>query len=402
MSATNEVSGMGYRELSRMEIVEVIRRWQVGQSQRAIARASGVARETVKKYLRAAEELGLAANGPPPTEDQVVQLVQVGRVVSSPRKWASPQADRLAPYREQVTTWLRDEHLQITRVHELLGQRGLHVTYSSLERFAWRLGFRPRHGQRGTTVRMAPTRPGEVAEMDFERLGLLLNPETGRRQWIWGLSITLTYCRHSFLWPLVHQTVEATIEGLEKAWAFFQGCPQRLVLDNFPAAVAGTDPLNPRPTRAFMEYSQARGFLLDPARVRRPKDKPQIERFVQYARGRFWKGGTFIDLADARRQAERWCLEVAGQRVHGTIRKLPLVVFEDEETRAPAAVRRHPLRRAALERRHGPPRSPRLRPVRAVLGAVDDVPAGHQAGGTLRSRPGQALQSWCTRQSPSS
>ena len=57
---------MGYRELSRMEIIEVVRRWQIGESQRAIARASGVARETVKKYLHAAEELGLAANGPPP------------------------------------------------------------------------------------------------------------------------------------------------------------------------------------------------------------------------------------------------------------------------------------------------------------------------------------------------
>src|SRR5438445_88030 len=89
---------MGYRELSRMEMVEVVRRWQMGESQRAIARASGVARETVKKYLRAAEELGVAANGPPPTEEQAVQLVQVGRVVSAPRTWASPQADRLAPY----------------------------------------------------------------------------------------------------------------------------------------------------------------------------------------------------------------------------------------------------------------------------------------------------------------
>src|SRR5438034_191497 len=127
---------MGYRELSRMEIVEVIRRWQVGESQRAIARACGVARETVKKYLRAVEELGLAANGPPPTEDQVVRLVQLGRVVSSPRTWATPQADRLEPYREQITTWLQDE-----------------------------------------------------------------------------------------------QTVEATIEGLEKAWAFFQGCPKRLMHD---------------------------------------------------------------------------------------------------------------------------------------------------------------------------
>src|SRR5712691_52873 len=73
--------------------------------------------------------------GPPPTEDQVVRLVQVGRVVSSPRTWATPQADRLEPYREQITTWLQDEQLQITRVHELLGQRGLHVTYSTVERF---------------------------------------------------------------------------------------------------------------------------------------------------------------------------------------------------------------------------------------------------------------------------
>jgi hypothetical protein len=41
-----------------------------------------------------------------------------------------------------------------------------------------------------------------------------------------GLCVTLTYCRHSFLWPLIHQTVEVTIEGLEKTWAFFQGCPK--------------------------------------------------------------------------------------------------------------------------------------------------------------------------------
>src|SRR6266496_2466340 len=112
---------MGYRELSRMEIVEVVRRWQMGESQRAIARGSGVARETVKKYLGAAQELGLAANGPPPTEDQVVRLVQVGRVVSTPRTWASPQADRLEPYREQTTTWPARHH----------GAHGAHATRRS-------------------------------------------------------------------------------------------------------------------------------------------------------------------------------------------------------------------------------------------------------------------------------
>jgi hypothetical protein len=37
-----------------------------------------VARETVKKYLRTGEELGLAANGSPMTQDQVVRRVLVG------------------------------------------------------------------------------------------------------------------------------------------------------------------------------------------------------------------------------------------------------------------------------------------------------------------------------------
>jgi len=36
-------------------------------------------------------------------------------------------------------------------------------------------------------------------------------------------------------------------------------------------------------------------------------------------------------LADLRQQAKQWCLEVAGQRIHGTRGVLPLVVFQAEE-----------------------------------------------------------------------
>src|SRR6266567_1365075 len=319
---------MGYRELHRMEIEEVVRRWQVNESQRAIARATGLARETVKKYLAAAGDLGLSATGPPPKEAELVELRRLGVVATQPIMRVAPQVATLETYRDHIASWIDQDHLLLTRVQELLGQNGVPVAYTTLRRYVRQAGLwkQPR-----STVRMAPTAPGEVAEMDFGKLGTLINPVTGKRQVVWGLLVVLVYSRYSFFWPLLQQTVEATIEGLEQAWRFFGGHPVRLIMDNFPAAVAGPDALNPRPTRAFVEYSQARGLLLDPARVRRPRDKPQIERFVQYARGRFWKGGTFIDLDDARRQAGPWCLEVAGQRVHGTIRKLPLVVFEDEE-----------------------------------------------------------------------
>ena len=107
--------------------------------------------------------------------------------------------------------------------------------------------------------------------------------------------------------------------------------PRYLVIDNFPAAVAGADALHPRLTRGFLEYARHRGFITDPARVRRPRNKPRVERSVSYVRERFFKGADFRDLAELRAAARRWCLEVAGQRIHGTTRRRPLEVFQEEE-----------------------------------------------------------------------
>jgi hypothetical protein len=131
--------------------------------------------------------------------------------------------------------------------------------------------------------------------------------------------------------PLFNQQLADVIEGLEATWAFFGGIPRYLVLDNFPAAVIGTDPLNPRLTKGFLEYAQHRRFIADPTRPGHAKDKPKVERQVPYARERFFKGGQFHDLQDLRQQARHWCLEVAGQRIHGTTRRLPIVVFQEEE-----------------------------------------------------------------------
>ena len=100
-----------------------------------------------------------------------------------------------------------------------------------------------------------------------------------------------------------------------------------MVIDNFPAAVAGADSLHPRLTRGFLEYSQHRGFITDPARVPHPRDKPKVERGVQYVRERFFKGGEFRDLSHLRNEAARWCRDVAGRRIHGTTRRQPLQVF---------------------------------------------------------------------------
>ena len=73
------------------------------------------------------------------------------------------------------------------------------------------------------------------------------------------------------------------------------------------------------------------GFITDPARVRSPKDKPRVERTVQYVRGNFWAGERFTSLTQAQEAVVRWCSNTAGLRIHGTTCARPLEVFDDSE-----------------------------------------------------------------------
>jgi hypothetical protein len=134
-----------------------------------------------------------------------------------------------------------------------------------------------------------------------------------------------------FVWPTFDQTTAAVLEGCEAAWEFFGGVFRVVVPDNPKALVITADPVQPRLNDDFLEYSQARGFVIDPARVRSPKDKARVERLMPFVRDSFFRGGAFHDLEDTRRQAARWCLDEAGQRIHGTTRCHPFEVFQTQE-----------------------------------------------------------------------
>ena len=165
--------------------------------------------------------------------------------------------------------------------------------------------------------------------------GFIDDPETGQHRTVWALIIVLSHSRHCFVWPTFSQKLEEVIAGLEAAWAFFGGIPKYLVIDNFPAAVAGADALHPRLTRGFLEYSQHRGFITDPARVRHPKDKPHVGTRRPVREGALLQGQRLHPAWQrCEDEAARWCREVAGQRTHGTTRRKPLQVFQDEEHNA--------------------------------------------------------------------
>lgn len=320
---------MSYRELTMIEIREVLRRWQAGQAIREIARESCVDRKTVRRYVQVAEQCGLSRDAA--LSDAVVHEV-AGHVQSRPV--ASPTAERetLLLQRARIEAWLgREPALRLSKIHRLLEGDGISVSYATLRRFVMQeLGLR----KRAPTVRVDDAAPGQEAQVDYGCMGRMYDPVAGRVRNLWALIVTLGYSRYAFVWPTFEQTVTATCDGLEAAFQFFGCVPRVLVPDNMKSIVQDADALSPTINPSFLEFAQSRGFFIDPARVRKPKDKPRVENMVAYVREDWFAGESFETLTAARESAATWCREVAGARVHGTTRQVPREVFEQSERSA--------------------------------------------------------------------
>jgi len=323
---------MAYHEVAMWEILTVLERLHRRESKTAITRATGRSRSTVRRYERLARQLGWTPDGEPPTE---ALAADVSRRVHPARDRDSGEIEaELLPHLEQIRTWLTPaptdkRGLRLTKVHQLLTRMGVVVPYSSLHRFAVKhCAF----GARGhVTVRMAEVPPGDVAEIDFGRLGLVHDAATNRRRTLWALVVVLPASRHEYVHVTFEQTVAAVIEGLEDAWAAFGGVTRRVVLDNLRAAITKADRYDPIFQRTMEEYARHRGFILDPAPVRMPTGKPHVERAVPYVRENFFRGETWRDRGHVEEGVRVWVRDVAGQRIHGTTRRRPLELFEQVE-----------------------------------------------------------------------
>ena len=252
-----------------VEVKEILRLWLDGRSLREVTRLSGVDRKTVRRYVDAAQACGAdRAEGAQQLTDELLGSV-VGVVRPERPRGTGTAWEALAGQREQISGWLA-RGLTLTKVHVLLGRQGVVVSYRTLHRFATtELGF----GRKQATVRVADGQPGGEVQVDFGRLGLVPDPASDTRRLVQGLIFTAVYSRHLFVYPTFRQTLAEVIAGFEAAWVFFGGVFAVVVPDNMKTIVDHADAIAPRLNDAFREYAQARGFVVDPARVRRPRDK---------------------------------------------------------------------------------------------------------------------------------
>jgi transposase len=317
---------MVFREVSVIEVREVLRAWLAGKSERAVAAQAGVDRKTSKRYVRAAVAAGLSRDG---GEGQLTDEL-IGRVVSVVRPvrpdghglgWAELEARQ-----QQIAGWVAGG-VPVVKIGILLGRQGVVVAERTLHRFA-----AERCGAAGSkvTTRVDDGPPGSELQIDFGDLGLIPAGD-GRRRKLRALVFTAAFSRYMFVYLTFSMTLEEVIAGCEDAWQFFGGVFRVVIPDNMSPVVVKADAVNPRLTREWVEYSQARGFATDPARVRHPRDKPRVEAGVHYVQGNFFAGESFADLADARSRMARWLAGTANSRVHGTTRQVPAVVFAGQE-----------------------------------------------------------------------
>ena len=319
---------MPYREVRVVDCQEVLRRWLAGDRIRSISRATGLDRKTVRRIVKVARGMNLRPGDPWPEEKVVSSFVSKTKNARPPTPPGGTEK-LLLEHRAQIQQWLEKEHLLLTKVHELLARNGIRVPYKSLHRFAHK--WCDFGKKTSVTVRKLEGKPGEFAEVDFGRLGYLQDLASKKPRLVYAFIMVLGYSRLSCVVPVFRQDLESVINCFEEALRFLGGCPTRIVIDGMKACLDLADPYVPRLNRTFLEYAAFRGFLPDPARPYHPKDKPAVERHVRFARESFFKGESFIDLEDVRRRALNWCRDIAGRRIHGTTRCVPLEVFEAEE-----------------------------------------------------------------------
>jgi transposase len=271
-----------------------------GKSIREIARETGVARNTVRRYLRDEEAARYKPRPPRSTKLEPFKAYVAERLGSAAPEWI-PASVLLMELRE----------------------RGYCGGYTMLKLFV--ASLRPQ--QAVAPMIRFETEPGEQMQVDWA----VIRRGSNR------LSVfvaTLCWSRAAYVEFVTDERVETLIEAHENAFLVFGGTPREVLYDNMRTVVLerhgygrGRHRFHP----GFLDFARHCGFRPRLCAPYRAQTKGKVERPVRYLRGNFVYGRTFLHDADLDHQRALWLDRVANVRLHGTTRERPQVRFDREE-----------------------------------------------------------------------
>lgn len=299
---------------------EIIYRLRAKESERRIARDLGISRPTIHKYKLKAEMEGYLDN-----QRELPRREELEKGLGpAPQPPKIPST--LENHRQAVQKYI-DQGLEMTVIWQRLRENhGYEGSYSSVRRFVHHL----RPGEKEAYVRVH-TDPGEEMQVDFGTIGQIFDPKPGKMKTGYVFVATLGYSRHQYAEIVMDQKINTWIGLHQRAFAFFGGVPQRVILDNLKAAVVKALVLDPIIGEAYRKLAQHYHFLISPNRPQTPRHKGKVESGVNYVKSSFFAGQEFVDIERANQRLKVWVMETAGVREHGTTHQAPLKLFREVE-----------------------------------------------------------------------
>lgn len=278
--------------IDKRTIFEIHRLFDLGWSERKIARHLRLARPTVRKYLQNPES------------------------TAAKRK---PKSSKLDPFRDHIKKFLKqDPDVKATVILQRIQAKGFDGEVTIIRRYLQKL--RGKKKSREPFIRFESL-PGEQVQIDWGHFGSLTYENAKRK--LYALCVTECYSRMLYVEFTHSQRQEALHQALLNAFFYFRGTPKEIVVDNMVTAVIERQGALIRFNDAFLDF--LRHFKIVPVacNVGAPNEKGKIEALVKYLRYNFWPLRNFKDLTDVQMQVRAWLNDVANMRVHQTTGEVP-------------------------------------------------------------------------------
>jgi transposase len=280
-----------------------------GLGRRAIARALGVSRNTVRKIL---EVHGHA------------RRAQQAALVAPPTRVPRPQ--KVDDFRGKVTDLLtRFPEITAQRIFEELRAAGYDGGYTQVKEHVRRVRPAPRPKPSMPTPTYGP---GEMAESDWSPY--VIDFLDGRRMKIQALSYMLVWSKRKCFSVYERCDLYALMDGHVAAFERLGGAAAKCKYDNQKPVVLGWEGQQPIYNPRYLAFATHYEFAPVAVRPMHPNDKPRTERSLWEFEQSFLNGRRFRDLWDMRAQLAAWVDGICDQRRRSKRVPTPLERFADE------------------------------------------------------------------------
>src|SRR6058998_2244873 len=324
---------------------QVIALGRLGWPLRRIEQETGVRRETVGAYLKAAGIAVRPAGGwgrraPAKPANEVI----TDPVDSKPANGVITDFDggfllnpglqpqnRTAsgstcePYREAIELGLSRGRNAMAIWQDLVSG-GYDGGYQTVQRFVGKL----RGGQQPEASGIIITAAGEECQVDYGTGPMVRDPQSGKYRRTRLFVMTLGYSRKSVRLLVFRSSTRTWAELHEKAFRRLGGSPRIVVLDNLREGVLKPDLYDPILNPLFKDVLAHYGVTAMPCRVRDPDRKGKVEAGVAHAQKTPLKGQRFESLEEAQTYLDNWEARWADTRIHGTTKRQVAAMFAEE------------------------------------------------------------------------